>query len=147
MPQIQSSTTPPIVLKHRRALEDQLIGQKLDVGSTVMLVFDQKESHKSDARKGAQVCVAAFSTNYTGNGFSECEAVKTSMVGPVPLIKVSQMLGQEEETNLSAGLRTEQKLGSVAQDFIFLMSECLNLSAKQSETRTKERRCLPCRNP
>ena len=112
MPQIQSSTTPATVLKHRRAIEDQLIGHKLDVGCNVMLLFDREESHKNDNRKGAQVCVCATSTNYSSSGFSESESVKSSTIGPVPLIRVADMLGQDLDDNkLSAGLRTEQPLG------------------------------------
>lgn len=112
MPQLQSSTASATVLKHRRSLEDQLINHKLDVTAAVMLLFDKGESHKNDSRKAAQVCLAATSTNYSTNTFAGSDAVRTSTIGPVPLIKATQMLGQDaDEGSMSIGLRTEQTLG------------------------------------
>ena len=112
MPQLQSSTNAGTVLKHRRSLEDQLVNHKLDVTNAIMLRFDKGDAQRNDARKNAQVCVAATSTNYSANGLSETEAVKTSNIGPVPLIRTNQMVGYDAEDgiSMSAGLRVEQTL-------------------------------------
>ena len=108
-PQPQSSTTAAAIIKHKRALEDSLIGNKLDVSNTVLLRFSKPDSSRTDARRLAQNCLAVSSTIYRTNGFAECEAVKQSTIGPVPLIKTSAMMGYDaEEGSLSAGLRTEQ---------------------------------------
>ena len=112
LPQLQSSTTGPTVIKHRRTLEDMFTTQKLDVTTPVLLRFEKTESQKNDSRKSAQQCIAASSTNYKVNGFADTDAVKSSTIGPAPLIKTSQMLGYDpEDGSMSAGLRTEQKLG------------------------------------
>lgn len=77
----------------------------------MLLRFDKPDSNRNDNRKPAQPCLAAFSTNYKSHSFAECEALTSCTIGPVPLIKTSQMLGYDAETgSMSAGLRTEQIL-------------------------------------
>jgi len=111
MPQLQSSTSSDTVLKHRRSLEDLLRAQKMDVSAMMLLRFDKPDSNRNDNRKPAQPCLAALSTNYKSHSFAECEALTSCTIGPVPLIKTSQMLGYDAETgSMSAGLRTEQIL-------------------------------------
>ena len=111
LPQLQSSTSNQTVLKHRRSLEDQLVNQKLDVSTVMLLRFQKPDSQRNDTRRASQPCVAATSTNYKTNGFLSSDAMQTSTIGPVPLIKTSLMLGYDQESgSMSAGLRTEQFL-------------------------------------
>lgn len=89
------------------------MNQKLDVSSIVLLRFVKPESQKNDARRSSQACIAAYSTSFKTNSFSEVEALRTSTIGPSPLIKTSQMLGYDaEDGSMSAGLRTEQILSN-----------------------------------
>ena len=111
LPQLQSSTNAATVLKHKRTLEDNLIGQKLDVGNMVVLRFTKPESQRNDSRKPSQACIAAHSANFKVSSFCESDPIRSSTIGPAPLIKTSQMLGYDaEDGSMSAGLRTEQSL-------------------------------------
>ena len=77
----------------------------------MLLRFEKPDSNRNDNRKTAQPCLAALSTNYKSHGFADCEALTSCTIGPVPLVKTSQMLGYDAETgSMSAGLRTEQIL-------------------------------------
>ena len=111
LPQPQSSTSEDTVWKHRRTLDDLLRAQKLQTTTLALLKFDKPDSSRSDNRKLGQHCIVAVSTNYKSHGFAESDVLVSNTIGPVPLIKTSQMLGCDAETgSMSAGLRTEQKL-------------------------------------
>ena len=109
LPQLQSSIGNQTAHNHRRSLEDQLQTHKLDVTNVTILRFDKPDSQRNDNRKASQPCIAAVSTNFKTCGFSPSDVLQTSTIGPVPLIKTSQMLGYDQEAgSMSAGLRTEQ---------------------------------------
>lgn len=111
LPQPQSSTSNSTILKHRRALEDSLITNKLDISNQVLLRFAKPDSQKNDTRRMSQNCISAVSSNFKASGFAPSEAITTSTIGPAPLIKTSAMLGYDQDDgSMSAGLRTEQQL-------------------------------------
>ena len=120
LPQPQSSTNNATILKHRRALEDSMVANKLDVSNHLLLRFAKPDSNKSDSRRMSQNCIAAVSSNFKTAGFAASDAMASSTIGPAPLIKASAMLGCDDDGgSMSAGLRTEQKRGLVMKALVF----------------------------
>ena len=116
LPQPQSSTSNSTILKHRRALEDSLIGNKLDISNQILLRFAKPDSQKNDSRRMSQNCLCAVSGNFKSAGFAASEVMTACTIGPAPLIKTSAMLGYDQDDgSMSAGLRTEQWLALMKQ--------------------------------
>lgn len=123
MPLPHASTTPQAVMNHSRSLEDSLLQAKLDMGQPVTLLFRKDDSRLSDKRRSTQLCYAVLATHSKVVGTSpwlKSNAVQMGYIDSLPLVKVGDMMGQDENTRLSPGLRVEQMLVSKAQPMVLL---------------------------
>lgn len=110
LPVPHASTVASALLKHCRLLEDGLSKGGLDVLTTVTILFSKPGSSGHDKRKTSQL--ALFLTpSRTGsdNPWLLSKAWTSQALGPVPLIKVSDMLGYDADLRPSSGARVEQR--------------------------------------
>ena len=117
-PLYHSQTSPPALLKHQRTLEDCVVSGGCDVMSRVSLHFDKSQARASDSRQAVQLCLAVTSNSFPANVWKETTVCQKSSIGPVPLIRVSGMIGFDSEIRLGASARAEQILGII----IYLLS-------------------------
>lgn len=106
LPIPQTNTTTQALVKHRRAIEDALMAGGLDTSSTAILDFARPaNATASNQRQGLQTCLAllpkARAPSWTVPG----------VIGPLPLIRVCDMLGYDPDSRPGATARAEQKLG------------------------------------
>lgn len=106
-PVVQSQTSAPAVMKHRRLLEDQAVKSNLNLAYHVVVMWERRQS--ADRGQG-QICSALFHNNYQRPDFLNCEAVQSGCIGPVPLIAYSEMLGYDDTTRPGPSARVEQIL-------------------------------------
>ena len=109
-PILQTQTVATAVQSHRRKVEDVFQSAKLDVMSTVTLLYDKSESRTSDTRKSTQLALAVTDMNQAQNGWYDSKVFQNGTIGPAPLITVSNMLGYDKESIQKPGAadRTEQ---------------------------------------
>lgn len=115
MPIPHAATTPQAVMNHSRSLEDSLIQAKLDLGQPITLIYRKDDSRQSDKRRSTQQCWAALASHCKAAGNSvwmKSNAVQSGYIDGLPLVKVVDMMGQDENSRLSPGLRVEQMLVS-----------------------------------
>lgn len=111
-PAMQSQTVVTALLKHRRLIEDSLVTGGCDVTQQVSLQFDKSESRSNDSRKPVQFCLAVTSNNHVANNWKACSVFQYNRIGPVPLIRVADMVGFDADVRPGAAARTEQIFGS-----------------------------------
>lgn len=114
VPLYHSGTTVSALLKHRRKLEDCLLKADMDITNTLTLVFAKESARATtDKRPITQQVI----TPYAGKTckWMESEALQNSVVGPLPLLRVSEMQGYDPEGGARPGAaaRLEQKLDLV----------------------------------
>ena len=108
LPVPHSNTTPSAVLKHRRTIEDGLMASDVDVTQTVALHFSPpSDARSSDRRNNIQTCIFAAPTSTT----KQCAWTAPSLIGPLSLIKTSEMIGYDADARPGPTVRTEQNLG------------------------------------
>ena len=118
MPVHQKQTTESAVLKHRRSIEESLMKNKLTVAWEVRLLFSKPDSIRSDGRAMSQLCLVTVATTYKDSSpWLSSSAITTGRLGPVPLIRISEMLGFDEVVKPSASARVEQSLVLLAVSF------------------------------
>lgn len=105
LPIAQASANTTALISHRRKLEDGLVGCRLDTASSVVLQFAKpSDSTASDRRGGIQ------------NGYVLAQDPKACLweypqvIGPLSLVRVSDMLGYDPDSRPSPSARAEQKL-------------------------------------
>lgn len=105
MPILHTNTTTSAVLKHRRHVEDSILGKSLDMNHSLALNFAKpNDGNSSDKRRLIQHCLAVV-------GDSKASPwTPPSVVGPVPLIRVADMLGYDADSRPGATARAEQIL-------------------------------------
>ena len=76
-------------------------------------MFDKDQGGRSstDRRKTSQPCLLVTPLGMTGV-WVDCEVWVTGTIGPLPRIKVSDMLGYDESRKPGAAARVEQRLGA-----------------------------------
>ena len=76
------------------------------------LVFTKPESTARDSRMPTQQIRGCTHSNFNNvsTPFSESAAVKTGLVGPLPLIKIADLVGFDDATRPGPSQRTEQQL-------------------------------------
>ena len=109
-----SNTTGPAIAKHRRILEDHFMAARLDTSHQVALyVTRPADAPASDRRQGIHpamsVTVDARSSPWT------CP----DMIGPVALVRVSDMIGYDPDSRPGATARVEQSFSSEFDIFLF----------------------------
>ena len=104
-------TTWNALCRHRRALEDALIKQNVDSSHNVTLVFDKEPAARgTDKRKTAQAANLVVSNNFSDCTWLDAECVNTGTLPGLPLIKVSDMLGYDDDARPGGAARVEQTL-------------------------------------
>lgn len=112
MPVPQSNIKEKTLLKHRRAIEDVLNSKGSEVSHHVSLNFVKpSDSHGNDKRGGLQLVVAAAAD------YDRLQWSVPTVIGPLTLIKVNEMLGFDEMTGPGPTQRVEQY--PVVQNQIF----------------------------
>lgn len=109
-PVVQSQTTLPAVVKHQHALDLALLKNNMAFGTNIQLLFAKPDSTAQDTRSTAQRALGVTHTNYSDTPFNESSAIKDGVVGPLPLIKIADLLGYDETTRPGPSGRTEQLL-------------------------------------
>lgn len=110
-PVLQSQTTLPALVKHQHILDNSLLKNSLNFGSNIGLVFTKPESTARDSRNPTQQIRGCTHSNFNNETpFSESAAVKTGLVGPLPLIKIADLIGFDDATRPGPSQRTEQQL-------------------------------------
>ena len=89
--------------------------QNIDSNQDPML---RANARSSDSRQAVQLCLAVTSNSFPANVWKETTVFQKSSIGPVPLIRVSDMIGFDSEIRLGASARAEQTLGII----IYLLS-------------------------
>ena len=109
LPLPQAQTTTNALMKHRRMIEDELHGAKLDVTHQVTVTYSKEGSLASDKRQVSQLVlfVTPVGANQE-NAWLEGTVYKNQILGPLPLIPVSQMIGYDTENRPGAAARVEQ---------------------------------------
>ena len=80
------------IFKHEHLIKNELIKWDVDFRQGVSLLFAKDAARQgSDKRPLAQTCVTVSSGK--GNRWAESEALQSGVLGPLPLIKVSDMQG------------------------------------------------------
>eukprot|EP00435_Cladocopium_sp_Y103_P033211 s2906_g8.t1 len=105
LPIPQSNTTLQALTKHRRTIEDYLLSHACASQTVGLHLTKPNDAHGHDKRGCLQGCVACYfdSRNPPWN--------LPILIGPVELIRVSDMLGYDEVNRPGATARAEQTLG------------------------------------
>lgn len=113
LPVDQKQTTDQARVKHRRLIEDFLFKSNMSYGQELAVLYTKPESGPRDGRPMSQVSLLSFHNSYlySDNPWVEGDAMVHGRVGPVPLIKISDMLGYDGASRPSASARVEQILG------------------------------------
>ena len=111
VPVLTTASAQKTVLHHRRLLEDALAAQGLDVLNVCSLTFSKQGSHASDKRKLLHhVLFVTATAEQSQNIWTGSNAWNGSSIGPVPLIRVSDMLGYDADARPGPSQRVEQNL-------------------------------------
>lgn len=111
-PVFHSATSMQAHMKHSRKVEDVLWKANLDISQRVTLLFSKETTRQgSDKRALTQLCISPFAAKNCK--WQESEAHQSGVVGPLPLLKVSEMVGYDADTGMRPGAasRVEQMLG------------------------------------
>ncbi|CAK9091359.1 FO synthase subunit 1 [Durusdinium trenchii] len=108
-PVYQSQTSEQALVKHRHQLELALLKGGLSVINSVQVLYTKPESGASDKRALAQPAMATFHSHFSDHAFLKSKPVRTGTLGPVPLIKFSELLGFDDVSKPGASARVEQK--------------------------------------
>ena len=101
----QSNTTAHAQTKHKRTIEDYLLSASCISQNVGLLLVKPGDAHASDKRGCLQQCVAV-SIDAKNPPWTP-----PLLVGPLELIRVSDMLGYDEMNRPGATARAEQTLG------------------------------------
>ena len=120
LPLFHQATTMNAFLGHTRKLQDALLKADLEMSNQLTLMFNKDSARSTtDKRPSTQVCV----TPYAGKScrWLEGDGLLGAVLGPLPLLKVSEMEGYDLEAGLRPGAaaRLEQPLNMV--ECIFLL--------------------------
>ena len=109
-PVIKSQTNQTTLVKHRHALDLLLLKAGLTAYHMVQIAYDKPDSSARDTRCLSQLAMVVFHANFDACDFMERRAVKEGRFGPVPLIRVADMIGFDEARRPAPSARTEQML-------------------------------------
>lgn len=106
-----AAITQQALLKNRRKVEDTLGKSGLDVLHTVSVFLNKSSSMTSDKRKTSTPALFLTTVlSQADNRWLPSQAWISQSIGPVPLIRVSDMRGYEADQKPSAAARIEQIL-------------------------------------
>ena len=122
-PQFHAATTMKAIFKHRHLIENETVKWDIEVKQGVSLLFAKDAARQgADKRSLTQACIAVSSGK--GNPWAESEALQSGVLGPLPLIKVSDMQGYDPDSGAkpSPASRVEQILGHKKCLLLFSLS-------------------------
>ena len=109
-PTLQSQTSLQAMMKHKHALENMFLKDRLSCQYAIQILYAKPESSARDQRSLSQQGVALFNGNFSDSIFLDSSAVKEGKVGPCPLLRVADFVGFDEETRPGPSARVEQML-------------------------------------
>ena len=126
LPMETTSTAQNTIMRHRRLLEDQLNAQGLDILRVVAVNFEKSGSSASDKRALVQhALLVTLRADQQENLWAGGNVWNLQSVGPVPLVKVSEMMGYDAESKPSPAQRVEQNFGILGFFTFFDFKVCL----------------------
>ena len=114
-PLFHQATSMQAHMKHTRRVEDVLWKANLDITQRITLLFSKESSRQgSDKRPLTQTCIAPFAGKTCK--WQDSEAHQTGVLGPLPILRVSEMVGYDPDSGMRPGAaaRLEQTLGQNA---------------------------------
>lgn len=112
LPMETTSTSQNTIMRHRRLLEDQLNACGLDVLRVIAINFEKSGSSASDKRALVQhALLVTLRADQQDNLWTTGAVWNVQAIGPVPLVKVSEMMGYDSESKPSPAQRVEQNFG------------------------------------
>ena len=118
MPVHQAQTAQTALMKHRRSIEDALVKASMNLTNEAAILFQKPEGTHDNRLMSQQARVVLHSNYVTGSPFNECDAVQNARVGPCPLIKITDFIGYDPESQRpGASARVEQTHACIQQDF------------------------------
>lgn len=109
-PLIQSQTSLPALIKHQHMLDNLLLKNSLEFSLNIQLLFRKPDSTSRDSRQLSQRVLCVTHTNFENGIHRQSTAISGGYVGPLPLVKLADMLGFDEVAKPGPSLRTEQQL-------------------------------------
>lgn len=110
-PLIQSQTSLPALVKHQHMLDNLLLKNGLEFSPNIQLLFRKPDSTSRDGRQLAQRVLGVTHSNFeNGCIHRQSNAISAGYVGPLPLVKLTDMLGFDEVAKPGPSPRTEQQL-------------------------------------
>ena len=109
-PVYQSQTNQMTLVKHRHTLDNLLLKAGLTAYHPVLFLYEKPDSTARDGRSLSQMAMAVFHGNFDSCAFMESGAIKEGKLGPVPLIRIADLLGFDDVRRPGASARVEQKL-------------------------------------
>ena len=111
MPIPHAQTCQTALLKHQRLLEDQMVKAGLDVTRRITLLLDKQSGGESDKRKISQPCLmvsTATGQAEPDNEWFQSNAWIQQCIGPLQVIKVSEMVGYDPDSPPGPSARIAQ---------------------------------------
>lgn len=111
LPWFHQATSMNALLKHRRKLEDALLKSDMDFTNTLTLLYSKDSSRSgTDRRPLTQSVITPFAGKSCK--WLETDTLQSALLGPLPLLKVSEMQGYDFDAGLKPGAaaRIEQTL-------------------------------------
>ncbi len=112
MPIPHAQTSQNALLKHERLLQDQMVKAGLNVTHIGTILLDKQSVADNDKRQTAQQCRLVTTTvGQDENEWSKSHAWTKQTIGPLPLIKVSEMVGYDADSPPGPSARLAQNFG------------------------------------
>ncbi|CAL1145066.1 unnamed protein product [Cladocopium goreaui] len=108
-PVYQSQTNQMTLVKHRHTLDNLLLKAGLTAYHPLLFLYDKPDSTARDGRPMSQMAMGVFHGNFDSCAFMDSSAIKLGKLGPVPLIRIADLLGFDEVRRPGASARVEQK--------------------------------------
>jgi len=144
----QTQTKVEAWVKHKRILEDALHKANMDITTVISLSFDKSNMHANDKRAPQHPCLFVTSeAHQQANFWSNCAAVGNGGVGPVPIIRVSDMIGFDPDNRFGPAARTEQILDQICMSAFCLgvgLAMVFSLESSSLSHFLQPRKGIPC---
>ena len=109
-PLLQTQTTLPATIKHKRSLEDNLINRALDISRQITLSWLKDSNPAQDKRSATQTVYAAGHVRFATGVWKDSNAINNGIICNLPLIRVNEMIGYDPENKPGPSMRAEQML-------------------------------------
>ena len=109
LPVFQAQTTMTALIKRKRIVEDTLLKKEIDFSNSITLHY-QKETVRSGVDRRPSSQQALICTVGKQNKWLESAAVQNGIIGPLPIVPVSDMQGYDADSKPGAAARAEQFL-------------------------------------